>query len=134
PLQNVGKSLEDPEVFMKYWLDVDLWDKQAEILRAIVDKPRVVVKACHASGKCVAASEWLTLVDGSRVKAGDLVGKTFYLPTLDEKGNVVSALAKAEINATEEVFTVTTESGRKIVRNSQHPIWSAYRAKKGNGV
>ena len=51
PLMNIGKSIEDPEIFMRYWLGVDLWEKQAEILRAVVTSPRVVVKSCHASGK-----------------------------------------------------------------------------------
>ena len=48
PLTQFAK---DPVGFAKHVLGVRLWRKQREILRALVDNPRVAVAACYASGK-----------------------------------------------------------------------------------
>ena len=75
-------------------------------------------------GKCVAASEYLHLADGRRVQAGELIGTEFSLLTLaKEELRVVPA--RAEFNAVEPVFAIQTESGRRIVRNAEHPLWAA---------
>ena len=54
----------DPGLFGKMILGVDLWRMQREILTAVGQHSRVVVKACHASGKsfaiAIAALWWLT--------------------------------------------------------------------------
>ena len=75
-------------------------------------------------GKCVAASEFLHLADGRRVQAGSLIGTEFSLLTL-AKEELRAVPAWAEFNAVEPVFAVQTESGRRIVRNAQHPLWAA---------
>ena len=75
-------------------------------------------------GKCVAASEYLHLADGRRVRAGELIGTDFTLLTV-AKEEIRSVPARAEFNAVEPVFALTTESGRRIVRNSRHPLWAA---------
>ena len=75
-------------------------------------------------GKCVAASEYLHLADGRRVQAGELAGTEFSLLTLaKEELRVVPA--RAEFNAVEPVFAIQTESGRRIIRNGEHPLWAA---------
>ena len=122
-ISHPGASIFYPDMFAEIFLQTDLWENQKEILRAIATKPLVAVKACHSSGKCVASSEILTLGDGSRVKACDLIGKTFTLPTLDENGDVIVVTARAEFNATEEVFAITTDTGQHLVRNANHPLW-----------
>ncbi len=80
-------------------------------------------------GKCVAASEFLHLADGRRVQAGSLVGTEFSLLTL-AKEELRAVPARAEFNAVEPVFAVQTESGRRIVRNAQHPLWAASGVKR----
>ncbi len=75
-------------------------------------------------GKCVAASEYLHLADGRRVRAGELVGTDFTLLTI-AKEEIRAVPARAEFNAVEPVFAITTESGRRIVRNGWHPLWAA---------
>ena len=75
-------------------------------------------------GKCVAASEYLPLADGRRVRAGELIGTEFTLLTL-AKEELRAVGARAEFNAVEPVFAITTESGRKVVRNGEHPFWVA---------
>ena len=75
-------------------------------------------------GKCVAASEYLHLADGRRVRAGELIGTEFSLLTV-AKEEIRAVPARAEFNAIEPVFAITTESGRRIVRNGQHPLWAA---------
>lgn len=84
----------------------------------------ISVDAGHNVGKCVAASEWLTLASGQRVQAKDLVGHKFRLPTL-RNGEVVFVDAHAEWNAVETVYEIVTENGKRAVRNSQHPFWAA---------
>ena len=75
-------------------------------------------------GKCVAASEFLHLADGRRVRAGELIGTEFSLLTV-AKEEIRAVPARAEFNAVEPVFAITTESGRRIVRNARHPLWAA---------
>jgi chromosomal replication initiation ATPase DnaA len=75
-------------------------------------------------GKCVAASEYLYLADGRRIRAGELIGTDFSLLTV-AKEEIRAVPARAEFNAVEPVFAITTESGRRIVRNGQHPLWAA---------
>lgn len=78
----------------------------------------------HGFGKCVAANEWITLSDGQRCKAIDLVGKTFNLLTL-VNNEIQSVEARAAFNAIEPVWELTTNRGKKIVRNAEHPLFSA---------
>lgn len=85
---------------------------------------RLRVEAGHTVGKCVAASEYITLADGRRVQAGDLIDQEFVLPTL-HNGDIVPAAASAAFNAIETVYELITESGKRIVRNAQHPVWAA---------
>ena len=75
-------------------------------------------------GKCVAASEHLHLADGRRVPAGELIGTEFTLLTL-AKEELRAVGARAEFNAVEPVMAITTESGRRAVRNGEHPFWVA---------
>jgi len=97
-----------------------------------VIKNRLRVEAGHTVGKCVAASEYLTLADGRRVQAGDLVGTSFKLPTLSMwAGQVISTDARAEWNMLEPVYALITRSGKRIVRNAQHPLWMAKGKFKG---
>lgn len=80
-------------------------------------------------GKCVAASEFLHLADGRRVRAGELIGTEFTLLTV-AKEEVRAVPARAEFNAIEPVLAITTESGRRIIRNGQHPLWAANGVKR----
>jgi intein/homing endonuclease len=74
------------------------------------------------TGKCVAASEHLHLADGRRVKAADLVGEEFELLTLVD-GRPTAVPAKAEWNAVEPVWEIETETGKRVVRNAEHPFF-----------
>ena len=75
-------------------------------------------------GKCVAASEFLHLADGRRVRAGEMIDTEFSLLTM-VGGQIKAVPARAAFNAVEPIFAITTESGRRIVRNGQHPLWAA---------
>jgi phage terminase large subunit len=56
--------IRNPSAFARSVLGHDLWSKQAEILSAVAEYPRVAVKACHGSSKTFAAAEaalyWVT--------------------------------------------------------------------------
>ena len=86
---------------------------------------RVLVKSGNAVGKCRDADSLLTLADGRRVRVGDLIDSDFDVLTLDEAGTVVTARARAEYNAFEEVYEVATDGGRTLRVNAQHPLWAA---------
>jgi len=59
----VRKVMRDPVMFATHVLGVDLWEREAEILRSIKAERRTAVKACHGVGKtftiAVAALWWL---------------------------------------------------------------------------
>jgi phage terminase large subunit len=56
--------IRNPLTFARSILGHDVWSKQAEILTAVAEHPRVAVKACHGSSKTFAAAEaalyWVT--------------------------------------------------------------------------
>ena len=74
------------------------------------------------TGKCVAASEYLNLADGRRIRAGELAGQDFNILTLVD-GKAVSVKARAEWNALEPVWEIETETGKRVVRNAEHPFY-----------
>ena len=74
------------------------------------------------TGKCVAASEHITLANGQRVKAAELVGREFELLTLVD-GKPAAVRAEAEWNAIEPVWEIETETSKKVVRNAEHPFY-----------
>ena len=59
----VKKVMKDPVLFATHILGVDLWQREAEILRSIQQHRRTAVKACHSVGKTftlsVGALWWL---------------------------------------------------------------------------
>jgi hypothetical protein len=60
----ISTTLTDPAHFANDVLGSKLWRRQRDIMRAVVTKPLVAVKACHASGKTYQAARlalfWLT--------------------------------------------------------------------------
>lgn len=121
----IVNTFVDPVLFQEHILRRKLWTEQQHICRSILQQKPTAIAGCHASGKCVEESEWFTLADGSRVQARDLVGKVFDIPTLALDGSVIAVEAAADWNLREEVFALETESGRRIVRNAHHPLWTA---------
>src|SRR6266851_5448100 len=51
------EMIQDPVKFAERVLGHRVWSKQAEILTAVAEHPRVAVKACHGSSKTFAAAE-----------------------------------------------------------------------------
>jgi hypothetical protein len=100
------------EASLKYW-------KPGQVIQN-----RFRVESGHGIGKCVAGSEWLTLADGRRVQARDMIGQIFKLKTL-VNGEILTVDARAEFNATEPVYALITETGKRIIRNAHHPLWGA---------
>ena len=74
------------------------------------------------TGKCVAASEHLHLADGRRVRASELVDREFELLTLVD-GRPAAVKARAEWNAVEQVWELETETGKRVIRNAEHPLY-----------
>jgi phage terminase large subunit len=55
-LEEVERVALDPLLFVERVVGDDLWSGQRRILRAVAGRPRVAVKACHASGKTMLAA------------------------------------------------------------------------------
>jgi len=87
--------------------------------RAIKQTKRIFA---YQPGKCVAQNEYITLANGSRVQAKELINKEFELIT-NVSGSLVKCTARADWNLFEPIFKIITKSGRTIVRNGKHPLW-----------
>lgn len=85
---------------------------------------QIRVEAGHTVGKCVIIDDMITLSNGLKVPAADLIGTTFQLLTLVD-GVPTSVEARAEFNGVEPVYELVTDSGKRITRNAQHPLYSA---------
>ena len=63
-LEGAKKALEDPVLFAQTMLNLNIWNKQQEILYSVATHFRTAVKACHASGKTFIAAAavlwWIT--------------------------------------------------------------------------
>jgi intein/homing endonuclease len=114
-----------PRQYMKEVLGLDLWEKQQDVCDLLYTPPyKVLCKSCHKTGKCVYYKDTIPLADGSRVPACALVGTAFNLLTLVD-GVPTPVPAKAGWNGTETVYELTTETGKKILRTGNHPLWVA---------
>jgi len=82
------------------------------------------------AGKCVAGFDTLHLANGERVQAASLVGKEFELLGI-VAGEIRPVKARAALNAIEPVWEIETETGRRIVRNAQHPLWMGEAGNRG---
>lgn len=76
----------------------------------------------YQPGKCVSQDEFITLYNGQRIKAIELIGKEFSLPA-HSSGSIIETNGRAEINAYEDIFEIVTSNGNKILRNDKHPLW-----------
>jgi replicative DNA helicase len=98
-------------------------DRQA---RAFAARPEgtLALYGSFGSGKCVAASEIITLSNGKRIAARELIGQEFEILTLLD-GRPTPVKARAAFNALETVYQIETRSGRHVIRNGDHPFWTA---------
>ena len=116
--------------FIREVLEIEPTVEQIAICESVLTEQTTCVQAAHGVGKCVAQNELIPLADGREVKAKDLIGKNFELITLDDHGVVIPVKAIAEWNRREPVYEITTESGRRIIRNGHHPLWGAIKWSK----
>lgn len=121
-----AKYAKDPKGYFRDILKIDyLTEDQERFLDEIMAGNRVLAKAANAVGKCLESQSLIPLADGHRVRAADLVGQEFQLLTIDERGCIVAADARADWNVIEDVYEVATESGRRVTVNAQHPLYAA---------
>lgn len=125
------KYERDPVGFIREVLQIEPTKEQIEICQSVLTEQTTCVQAAHGVGKCVAQNELIPLANGREVKAKDLIGKDFELITLDDRGVVIPVKAIAAWNRKEAVYELTTEDGRKIVRNWHHPLWGSIDGSKG---
>jgi hypothetical protein len=123
----------DPVAWVREVLHEDVWSLQAQIMRSVVDHPRTAVQSCHGIGKCVAVGERIQLADGRVVEVSELIGRYFAVPAFLPDGRQTPALAYAADNGEQDVYRVTTDTGREIIRTGNHPLWSGVRSAKRSG-
>ncbi|MBD2068916.1 hypothetical protein H6F93_15535 [Leptolyngbya sp. FACHB-671] len=115
----------DPVGFALHVLGVpELTQEQIQFFESVRDRTITNVRAGHGIGKCVAKGDKLLLSSGLEVSAESLVDKQFNLLTLVD-GKVVPVPAVAGWNLKESIYEVTTETGRRILRNAEHPLYTA---------
>jgi phage terminase large subunit len=125
----LAKCQADPVWFVENVLGKKLWSKQKEILEAIRDNRKVCVKSCNGSGKCEKFDNDIFLFDGNIVKAHNLLGKTFLVPTFDDERTC--AIAYAFDNGVQPIYSITTSTNREISITPNHPL---YKAVRENGI
>lgn len=84
----------------------------------------------NAAGRCLRASELVTLSNGEIKKAEELVGQTFKL-LQPYKGEIREVDAKADYAKKETIYRLKTFSGRTIETNGEHPLFMATSANQG---
>lgn len=121
----VLRGQRDPVWWISNILGDRLWDKQEEICRSIINNERTAVAAAFGLGKCVEIDERIPLSDGRVVRAGNLIGLHFGVVAFDELTHEqVPSLAWAAYNGVKPVFEIVTKLGRKLIRTSNHPLYS----------
>lgn len=124
------KYKDKPVLFLQEVLGIELLtEEQQEICLSIRDNQSTNVQAAHGVGKCNYINDKIITSSGAEVTAGSLVGKEFKLLTLDD-GKIIEVDGRAELNAIETVYEITTESGRRIIRNGSHPLWTGIKWSK----
>lgn len=132
------KGAGDPPFFVEQVVGMcKLWGRQKDIMLSVRDNSRTVVRSCNGVGKCQSAESDVILGDGSVVKARDLIGRTFTVPSYDN-GRVTIEKAWAFDNGVKPVYRLTTVQGKVIERTGNHPVMSAvlhrYRGIKRSGL
>ncbi len=95
------------------------------VMESVRDNQVTIARSGNGTGKCLERDELIHLADGSRIAAGELVGRSFQVHSVDERLNVRVSTAYATDNGVEPVVRVTTTTGRSIVRTLNHPLLSA---------
>ena len=125
---------DDPVGFGEKILGETYTDEVKVLMESVRDHPVTIAKSPNAVGKCCLESEIIQLADGRVRQAGDLVGKCFQVLAFALDGSQVPARSRGFDNGVQNVFRVTTDKGRSIVRTGNHPLFAGKlrRAHGGN--
>lgn len=85
----------------------------------------------NSSGRCLRATEKVHLSSGKIKKAQELVGSKFKLLQPTAEGELKEVNAVAEYAEFEDIYKITTFSGRTLETNSKHPLFMAASAAMG---
>lgn len=121
--RDYSKYRDKPYQYAKEILKVKWLPKQIEIAEAVMKYPRVMVRSSNGYGKCMGASERVTLFDGREVEAKDLIGEYFVITAFDPNSyKLVPGIAYAEDNGAQNVVEIKTQTGRKVIRTENHRL------------
>ena len=139
----VPKSIESPRRFMKeegikirefqkafFSYDVLLVDDPDLSVRENYRRREVAgtvnVIGGRSAGKCPSVNDLCLLGDGTQVKFGELVGKTFEICSFNQKTwKLEKAWAHAVDNGYKDCLEITTNTGRTITVTKNHPLFIA---------
>jgi len=101
-----------------------LHDAHIDILN---DDARFKVLACgRRFGKCGCIDEELILADGSVETYGNLIGKEFYVNSVDENFKLIRTKATCVDNNIKPVYKVKTKYGLELLRTANHPLFTSF--------
>ncbi len=117
----------DPVGFGEEILGDTYTDDVKALMRSVAANPITVARSANAVGKCVAYGETILDADGVPHLAEELIGTAFPVWSIDPVSPVWNWKPKASIalatdNGVQSVVEIVTESGRRIVRTTNHPM------------
>jgi intein/homing endonuclease len=121
---------QNPVGFVHDVLGVRLTPDIQRVAQSLLDNPVTIARSGNGTGKCVALNERIMLADGRMAEASELIGRTFALLTYGQNGEQYPELAYGFDNGVQDVYRVTTESGRTIVRTGNHPLLAGVLTRK----
>ena len=109
------RFFNDPEGWVKYMLDEELWSSQREVAESLLANKNVAVKAGHGVGKGIGQNDLIATPTGQKaakdIKTGDYV--------LNEKGEPTKVTGISPWWETPE-FEVVFDDGTRVLCNPQH--------------
>lgn len=119
-----------PELFVPHSTGETYEKWQVDAIRDLFlgEKKRVTVRAGHGSGKCSYINDLIRLSDGTTSTFGELIGKTFSVISIENGCYIRESRAFAEDNGVENVWKITTASGKCLTRTGNHGLWVVHGA------
>lgn len=117
---------DDPVGFGRDLLKEDFTPDVVRVMESVRDNPVTIARSANATGKCLAYGELVTLADGRKVRADELIGQEFAVVSVSESLNLAQGRrvnhARARDNGVKPVVRVRFASGSEIVRTENHPL------------
>lgn len=106
----------DPVVFAQEFFGIEVWDKQAEMLRAAFSHPRVAVRSGQKTGKALSLDTPIPTPDGWKTMGTLQVGDYVF----DENSKLTRILTTSEIFTDHDCYELEFDNGEKVIADAGH--------------